>query len=225
MSEMDNRGVTCGEVRDLGAELALGVLPGRERARVLSHLDRCPDCREYVEQLTLVSDGLLELLPGSEPPVGFEKRVMNRLGLSGRRQPRWARFRVMVAAAAAALTIAGGFGGWGISSALEGTSAPATVASSLLETGLSTPGGHQVGRIFAYHGSPGWVYMSVHAPMGSGKVTCRLVRADGSTRSVGTFELRNGHGYWGGPADVNPKTLSGARLVNADGSVLATAHF
>ena len=64
------------------AELALGVLTGRERAQALAHLDHCPSCREEVRQLTATGEGLLGLLPSVEPPAGFEARVMDRLGLS-----------------------------------------------------------------------------------------------------------------------------------------------
>ncbi|MFE3414965.1 anti-sigma factor family protein [Streptomyces mirabilis] len=71
--------MTCEKLRGIGAELALGILPGRERAAAVAHLDRCADCREYVEQLTLVGDGLIGLLPGCEPPVGFETRVAQAL--------------------------------------------------------------------------------------------------------------------------------------------------
>ncbi|MGW2915272.1 hypothetical protein ACWC9X_33180, partial [Streptomyces asoensis] len=70
----------CERLRELDAELALGVLPARERADAVAHLDRCPDCREHVERLTVVGDGLLALLPGAEPPVGFESRVLSSLG-------------------------------------------------------------------------------------------------------------------------------------------------
>ncbi|MGV9630325.1 zf-HC2 domain-containing protein, partial [Streptomyces sp. NPDC003487] len=71
--------LTCEQVRELSAELALGVLAGRERARAIAHLDRCADCREHVRQLTLVGDRLIGLLPDREPPVGFETRVARRL--------------------------------------------------------------------------------------------------------------------------------------------------
>ncbi|MFE5813003.1 zf-HC2 domain-containing protein [Streptomyces sp. NPDC056479] len=81
----------CAWLRSVADELALGVLSGQERAEAIAHLDRCATCREHVEQLTPVADGLLCLLPGSEPPVGFETRVMDRLRLNRparRRRPR-----------------------------------------------------------------------------------------------------------------------------------------
>src|ERR1700722_14239097 len=79
MSELNEMG--CAEFDDVSAELALGVLTGRERARALAHLDWCDTCRENVRQLTVTGEELVGLLPAIEPPAGFETRVMERLGL------------------------------------------------------------------------------------------------------------------------------------------------
>jgi hypothetical protein len=75
--------LTCRQCREIAAELALNVLPGRERVGVLAHLDRCAGCRDMVSALTATADRLVELLPGAEPPVGFEQRVMAALELDG----------------------------------------------------------------------------------------------------------------------------------------------
>ncbi|HEX4220800.1 MAG TPA: anti-sigma factor [Pseudonocardiaceae bacterium] len=77
MSEQD-----CARMRELAPELALGVLTGEERGEARKHLASCPDCREYVLELTSVGDGLLALVPGAEPPVGFEDRVLSRMGIT-----------------------------------------------------------------------------------------------------------------------------------------------
>ncbi|WP_274563661.1 anti-sigma factor family protein [Streptomyces spiramyceticus] len=222
--------MTCDRLKELAPELALGVLPAQERARAVAHLDRCAGCREYVEQLTLVGDGLLGLLPGTEPPVGFETRVVDRLSRSRPAPPR--RLRLRVAAAAAAVACAFGFGGWAVGTALDDAPAPLSAQDqghpALLQAAL-VANGHEVGRIFAYPGSPGWVYMSVDLvglEKGAGeKVHCRLERSDGTTVPVGSFTLKGGYGYWGAPAPVDAATVSGAQLLAADGSVLATAHF
>ncbi|MEV6316193.1 hypothetical protein [Streptomyces sp. NPDC051776] len=235
------QGVTCEELRNgLGTELALGILPAQERGAAIAHLDHCPGCREHIEQLTLAADGLLGLLPGSEPPVGFEKRVLGRLEVPGKRQRlQRRRHRLRLAAAAAAIAAAFGFGGWAIGAATVGSPTPTASAPStqhaLLQADL-TSSGQRVGEIFAHPGSPGWIYMSVdlddydssgygQAPTPTGKVTCQLARTDGTTTDVGTYTLKDGHGYWGGPAPVDADTVSGARLVAEDGAVLATAHF
>jgi hypothetical protein len=71
----------CGQLVDMAAEFALGVLTGRERAAALAHLDGCPACSDYVRELTVTGEELLGLLPPHEPPAGFESRVLERLGL------------------------------------------------------------------------------------------------------------------------------------------------
>jgi hypothetical protein len=79
MSELND--MTCPELADVAAELALGVLTGRERAIAIAHLNRCEACREDVRQLMATGEQLRELLPPAEPPAGFETRVLERLGL------------------------------------------------------------------------------------------------------------------------------------------------
>lgn len=241
--------VTCEKLRELGAELALGVLPGRERAGAVAHLDHCADCREYIEQLTLAGDGLIGLLPGSEPPAGFETRVTQALtqaasAREGRPQAHWygipriglgGRVRLRVASAVAALVLAVGFGGWAVGTVIEevtaGSSQSAENEAGLLEGGLTSAQapGRPTGDIYAHPGSPGWMYMTVNLAVAgtpySGKVSCMLEHSDGTMVRVGTFTLHEGYGFWGGPASVDPSTLSGARLTSPDGTVLATAHF
>ncbi|EST21615.1 hypothetical protein [Streptomyces roseochromogenus] len=237
----------CDKLREIAAELALGVLNGRERAEAVAHLDRCADCREYVRQLTLVGDRLIGLLPDSEPPLGFETRVARTLaqqasaseaptGVSGRTSPslrgRARRARLRLAAVATAVTVAIGLAGWGIGTAVEqvlASSAPATASEPMLIGDMtSAPSGGTVGEVYAHPGTPGWIFVSVdlagpHAAY-TGKVTCLLEHADGTTVRVGDFTLTGGHGEWGVAAPGDLSTLSGARLTAPDGTVLATAH-
>ncbi|GGX46985.1 hypothetical protein GCM10010321_74550 [Streptomyces chartreusis] len=218
-------GMECERLRELDAELALGVLPARERAEAVAHLDRCPDCREHIERLTTVGDGLLALLPGAEPPVGFESRVVRALGAAPARKPR--RHRLRLAAAAVATALACGFGGWAVGTAVEAAPPPPAQRThdGLREASLVSEG-REVGRIYAHSGDEGWVYMSVDLDgAGRGPVRCVLVHADGSTASAGSFPLKDGYGYWATPTGTDPASLTGARLVAADGSVLATAAF
>ena len=252
MSELNE--MNCREFSDVAAELALGVLTGRERAAAIAHLDQCGACRENVRQLTMTSEGLLELLPAREPPAGFESRVMERIGLaapapapapraswlsrllhasrrpSGQaapvpRQPRpsrqagWIR-RPLAAAAVVVAVVAGGLAGWGLSA---GTATP---ASTSLASGTLQSVSHQtVGKVFLYQGSPRWLYMSVDMSSGNGTVLCQVVGQDGQVTTVGSFQLADGHGYWGSPATGASGQLTGARLVTTNGTVLATASF
>ncbi len=80
-------GVRCDEFSQLAPEVALGLLAGDERAEALGHLAGCPACREHLEGLMRVADALLLLAPPSEPAIGFETRVMERLGGEGAFEP------------------------------------------------------------------------------------------------------------------------------------------
>jgi hypothetical protein len=85
MNESDD--MTCAGLADVAAELALGVLTGRERAMAVAHLDTCDACREDVRQLMETGEQLRELLPPVEPPAGFETRVLARFGLPATAPP------------------------------------------------------------------------------------------------------------------------------------------
>jgi len=65
-----------------GAVDLQGVDGASERARALAHEDHCDDCAAELRQLTALSDDLLGLVPGREPPIGFESRMMSRLGFA-----------------------------------------------------------------------------------------------------------------------------------------------
>ena len=107
-----------------------------------------------------------------------------------------------------------------------------------LRNGVSSPAGpplhsaalesatHQsVGKVYLYQGSPQWLFMSVNMHSGQETVICQVRDRDGHITTVGSFRLTNGYGYWGSPAPGNPGSLTGARLVTASGTVLATATF
>jgi hypothetical protein len=233
-------GMGCAEFADVAAELALGVLTGRERADALVHLDHCDACREHVSQLTITGEELLGLLPSMEPPPGFETRVMARLGMTpavttapfGKKDHRPAmlsfRSRRLLAAAAAVVALAGAaLGGWG----LHAAPSPAPVSAPALNSAALLTASHEkVGEIYVYNGTHRrWMYMSVDldadATHGTGTVICQMEEADGQVVNVGTFSLSDGYGSWGSPAWTGGDTPVSARLLATDGTVLATAAF
>ncbi len=242
MSEVNEMG--CAEFADAAAELALGVLTGRERARALAHLDRCEACRENVRQLTVTGEELVGLLPAIEPPAGFETRVMERLGLAtptpaparhlsparrfGQKLAGWMGSagagrprRLLAAAAVAVAVIVAGLGGWGLHAA---TSSPLSSAT------LLTASHQTAGKIYFYDSGSRWLYMSVNIGPGSGvagngTVVCQVEGPDGHVTTIGSFRLTGGYGYWGSPAPATSGPLAGARLVTTTGAILATATF
>ena len=69
--------------------------------------------------------------------------------------------------------------------------------------------------------------MSVNeTSLGNMVVKCQLEDADGHYKNVGEFQLSNGYGSWGStPYTAGPGAIKGARLLSANGTVLATATF
>jgi hypothetical protein len=222
MSELDE--TSCDEMAGVAAELALGVLTGRERARAIAHLDRCETCRETVRRLTETGEGLLGLVPPREPPAGFETRVVARLGIAG---PRPKRTRRVLAVAAVALAVVGsGLGGWGLRAATSSPAAgDARTAASLYSAPLTTAGHLTAGTVYLYDGNPRWLYMSVRAGSANGTVVCQLISRDGHVTTLGSFRLTGGDGYWASPEHVDPDDVREARLATPSGTVLATASF
>ena len=217
--------MSCGEFAGVAAELALGVLTGRERARAVTHLDECDSCREHVRQLSLTGEEMLGLLPSQEPPAGFETQVMSRLGVA-RKRPNWSR-RMLTIAAVALAVVACGLGGWGLRGALAPSSPGASTAQEpLREATLLTAAHESAGKVYIYDGNPRWLYMDVdtHASS-SDTVICQLVARGGRVITIGSFGLDGGFGAWGSPDPVAAGNVTGARLTSMDGTVLATASF
>ena len=220
-------GMSCADFDDVAAELALGVLTGRERAEAIAHMDECDTCREHVRQLSLTGEEMLGLLPSREPPEGFESRVMGRLGVATKRKrPNWSR-RMLTTAAVALAVVACGLGGWGLRGAMAPASGGGSTAQApLREATLLTAAHQKAGKIYIYDGSPRWLYMGVDTHnSGNNTVVCQLVARGGRIITVGSFKLDGGYGAWGSPDPVPAGDVTGARIMSMNGTVLATASF
>lgn len=217
--------LSCQQCRDHAAELALGVLCGRQRAEVLAHLHRCGSCEDLVSELAGTVDRLIELVPGAEPPAGFEQRVITAvIAPSPPARGRW------MAAAAVVLSVALAAAGWMVGRATHEMPPPATDAQVGVRTVMFTPltaEGRQVGQAYVYPGHPSWMYVLVDTDnaAASSTVDCELIHRDGSRVRLGTFSVTQGYSGWGVPAPIDPPTLAAIRLVSSDGHTLATAHF
>ena len=131
--------------------------------------------------------------------------------------------RVLATVAVGLAVIVAGLGGWRIGT---GTAPAASSAAGPLKSADLLSATHQeVGEIYVYSGESRWLYMSVHMGSGNEAVTCQVVAKDGQVSKIGSFQLADGYGSWGSPDPGNLGPLSGATIVSADGTVLATATF
>ncbi len=225
---------TCDATTPQLAEYAAGLLAGDERALVARHLESCAPCREEAERFASVLDALVELAPVAEPPASFEDGLWQRIGATpgafralapgaATRSPLRLRRRSFVVAAAVAvsglafgvgLAVGGGTHGAGTGRDVGRSSASAPFASR----------GRRLGTVSVLAGPPAWLYVALTSPTGyTGLVTCTVTLADGRRVALGRFRLVDGRGTWGVALGVTGR-VAGARLVAADGSLVASAR-
>jgi hypothetical protein len=214
----------CEEHQDELPELALGVLTGRDRARALAHVQSCPRCAEELEQLSRAADAVVQAAPVAEPPMGFEVRLFERMGVTDvlrkkrLRPPRWAVGALSAAAAVVALAV-------GLSLGLSSSTPPSpsaepaysVVAANLVDHGTV------VGRVAAHGGEHPWMWMMLIDSNAQGTVNCVVVTSDGVSHQAGTFDAKKGYGAWVAPLAVNPHDIRSAEVVAPSGTVIATA--
>ena len=211
----------CAVTRESAAEAALGILRGDELTHMTTHLETCAGCREEVAGMLPMASRLLDLIPGTEPPLGFDRRVLSQMGQAGLppARPAWRRHPALAAAAAAAAAVLIAVSAWVSSS---GSGSPRPAQAQLVAEFYSH--GHDVGRIETY-GKPLWLAVSVRGVATSGAVTCEILHRDGSITTVGSFDLVGGSGSWSTPDLQGVTSVAGAQLVDPDGHVLAVALF
>ncbi len=222
----------CEQIRDLAAEIALGIADGEERAEALRHLSTCAGCRQVVEELSQVADELLILAPVEEPPEGFESRVVERLGL--RRPPRrrrltlrWIAPRLGPALAAAAVTAVALIGVYH-----DDRQTAERYRESLAQAGgqyfqaepLVDETGARGGVAFGYQGSPSWVLLSVNPAHRDAVTRGELVTKDGRTIALRSLELDRS-GSWGGAIPVKLYSVDSIRLLGDSSGEILRASF
>ncbi len=214
----------CEQYSNELAELALGVLTGRERAQVLAHVESCPRCADELEHLARVADIVVQAAPEIEPPLGFEVRLFEQMGVTDVRRrhrrlrpSRWTTAVVGVAAAALAL---------GLGLSLTSSSTPTATAQAhgqQVMTADLMENGATVGHVVTVGGHTPWMSLMLADSTVHGTVNCVVVTADGLTHRVGTFVAHEGYGEWSAPLHVNPANVRTAEVVSPSGTVLATA--
>ena len=214
---------SCAHFSDSLAELALGVLNGRERGDVLVHLQDCPRCTAKLEGLSMAVDGLLEVVPGVDPPLGFEVRVLDRLELGKQPRQRLARKPLLLGLALACLLALGGIGlGWHAASSAPPRSQHAAIEVGPITATLLAKQGPR-GEVLLYRGHPGWFVMVVNGMKGVTRVRCLVTTSTGPSITIGWFSLNHGSGTWSGTLPVAADSVRSAAIASPGGTVLGSA--
>jgi hypothetical protein len=200
----------------------MGSASGEVRARALGHLAGCHACRLELEQAAATIDELALLAPEHEPRPGFDTRVLAAI------RPRPSRHRIrnaLVAAAVVVLVAAGAVGlAWRqnaddrqVAAQYRDTLEVAN-GSYFLATELVADGS-QVGTVFAYQGSPSWLFMTVESGP-SGEYQVRAITDDGRTLDLGTCWVRDGAGSWGTTVDTPIRDIAAVELISEGDPVM-----
>ncbi len=222
----------CGEIEGWGAELALGLLSGPERATGLSHLAGCPSCREQVDELARVADRLLLLAPEAEPPAGFESRVLAAVGSAAERveataggRPTHRRTPGRRVGLVAALVVAAALAGGVVGNVLHSPPAPEPTA---LRTGLAVSASGRVScRVVVSGTRPASVLVSLDGyPGADTDVTVEMETVTGESVPLGPLHVTGGHGLLVSTLDLDATSLGLMRMLNREGEVIyeATIH-
>lgn len=216
----------CDEVRAVAPELALGIVEGEERGLALEHLAECPDCRRRVEELSEVADELLLLAPHAEVPVGFEQRAL--APLQPERPPRRRRRLLGVlapaAAAMAAVAITLVFVSDDLRLASQYRDTLGVANGSRFEAYTLRAGDAPAGTVFAYAGSPSWLFVTVdrgHRDLRAAE----LVTNDGARKPLTWFDVTPQSGGSGGTVAVDPDQVHVVRLLPGAGGQPLVARF
>jgi hypothetical protein len=217
----------CTRLRDIGAEVALGIADGADRAWALEHLGDCPDCRDRVDRMSTVADELLLMAPQAEPPAGFEDRVADAMQPAPRRR-LWPRLRIAVPAFAAAAVAAAAV--WfalapdrhladsyrdtlAVAHGQRFAAAPVTMAD-----------GKDVGYVYGYQGRASWVFAVMYDCPYDGRYQLEGVQGDGSTVPISPINIKDGHGSIGKVTKVDYDSLTEVRMIDSDGHTIAASQ-
>jgi anti-sigma factor RsiW len=192
-------------------ELALGHVDGPARARMAAHLLMCTACRHDYDALVAAIEEVLPAVPGVQPPLGFDERVLDRIRPRRRRRRWW-----VAGVAAAALVVVAALGvGW----ATAGTGDEEVTAAV-----LARPDGGEVGSVSLSEvdGDRMMVVAIVDAPPGV-SYTCVARLNDGT--SVESHPWEPGAGAWIVPLPAEGDVTDVDLVVTGTDRVWSSATF
>ncbi len=202
------------------AELALGILTGRERAVTLRHIESCTRCSTELDSLLVVADSLSLLVPECEPPLGFDVRLAEHFKTNTARRFRRPGRREALFAGAALLSVVLGFALGSVLLHGGGSSTFLRAHVTAARLGLH---GVEVGQVLLSTGKQSWLFLSLDDGNRTGEVTCQVTLADGKSEDIGGFALHPGYRAWGTDLPKTAATVRAVQITTASGTVLASA--
>jgi hypothetical protein len=225
---MDPPSTDCARTRETLPELALGIADGQQRALALEHVAGCSDCRRELEELSALADDLIALAPEREPPPGFANRALARIAApQTRRRPATRGLRLRRLAFAAAVPAAAAATALAMSVSYSADRRIAAQYRAALQSAhgkyfqsarLHAPGGQMAGIVFAYQGSPSWLFYVLDERYRRGLYREQIVTRSGRTLALPPFRLIDGS--WGIATPVPVRDVALVKLTGQPGPAL-----
>ena len=200
--------------------LVLGDVDAKQRAKMAAHMLQCPACRSDYDEMAATVRELLPAVPAVQPPLGFDQRVLARLGTKDVVARKSSRTRWLGGAAAAAIIAVIAGIGWWAATENDQESAGAVSALELVD------GGGDVGTVSVgdVEGETVMVVALVSAPEGVSYV-CRTTFADGSMSESQPWPSGSGAWIVPLPASANSQVETVELVVDGTDQVWSTASF
>ena len=219
----------CAKTREVLPELALGIADGEQRALALEHIAGCSDCRRELEQLSSLADELIALAPQREPPPGFENRVLDRLNVrQTRRRPATRRVRrlafaaaLAAVAAATALAMSASYSSDRNLAAQYRAALQGAHGKYFQSARLNSPARQEAGIVFAYQGSPSWLFYTLNGRYAGGLYKEQIVTRSGRTLTLPAF--RPVDESWGIATPVPVRDIALVKLIRQSGGTALKA--
>ena len=90
----------------------------------------------------------------------------------------------------------------------------------LTAAGLTEASGQKAGHVFAYQGSPSWLFVELTAAPASGPYAIRLVTTDNRTVNAGICQVTAGSGSYGRTVDLAISVIRRVELVQPGSPML-----
>jgi hypothetical protein len=222
------RTYTCDELEEIASELALDLVTGPERAMALAHLEHCHACRRLVGTLAETADAVLLLSPPTEPPAGFDRRVLTGVAEQTTPAPTPAPARArrpvrragLVLAAIAALVV-----GLLAVNGIDRGGQPVAAAE------MRAAGNTIVGHAYVHHDDTNWVLLDMPAwaelvqsyGPAAGRYSVAIDRRDGSQQ---VLDLPTDEpAPWRLSIDAPASDIAGLSILDDQGRVWCHAQF
>ena len=90
---------------------------------------------------------------------------------------------------------------------------------------LHAAGGAEAGHLFAYEGSPSWIFLVLDEQLEAGEYVVRIERRDGDSVDLGAGELEDGSLTWGSAIPFSLRLVDSVQVVDARNDVVVEATF